>query len=57
MKLTTALLAILLTSFSASAQQKISGKVVDEKGANVAGVVVSDGYNVLKTDASDESPP
>lgn len=54
MKLTTALLAILLTSFSASAQQKISGKVVDEKGANVAGVVVSDGYNVLKTDARGE---
>ena len=54
MKLTTALLAILLTSFSASAQQKISGKVVDDKGANVAGVVVSDGYNVLKTDARGE---
>ena len=54
MKLTTALLAILLTSFYASAQQKISGKVVDDKGANVAGVVVSDGYNVLKTDARGE---
>lgn len=54
MKFKTALLAILLISFSASAQQKISGKVMDDKGKIVAGVVVSDGYNVIKTDAKGE---
>ena len=54
MKLKTALLAILLISFSASAQQKVSGKVMDDKGKIVAGVVVSDGYNVIKTDVRGE---
>ena len=54
MKLKTALLAIILISFSASAQQKVSGKVMDDKGKIVAGVVVSDGYNVIKTDVKGE---
>ena len=44
MKFKAALLAIFLISFSASAQQKISGKVLDDKKMAVAGVVVSDGY-------------
>lgn len=54
MRFKTALLAILFISFQASAQQWISGKITDDKGTIVAGVVVSDGYKVIKTDAKGE---
>lgn len=52
MKFRALLFALLLISPFAGAQQWITGKVLDAKGAGIEGVVVSDGYTVVRSDAS-----
>jgi len=52
MKFRALLFVFLLISPFAGAQQWITGKVLDVKGAGIEGVVVSDGYTVVKSDAS-----
>lgn len=52
MKFRALLFALLLISPFAGAQQWITGKVLDVKGAGIEGVVVSDGYTVVKSDAT-----